>query len=50
MENPLWRPLKGKSRKKNNNLEANSHPGEKQLCQVVEQSVKYFSSYAHPKN
>ena len=31
-------------------LEANSHPGEKQLCQVVEESVKHFSSYAPPKN
>ena len=31
-------------------LDANSHPGEKQLCQILEESVKYFSSYAPPKN
>ena len=27
-------------------LHANSHPQEKQLCQIFEKSVKYFSSYA----
>ena len=31
-------------------LDANSQPGEKQLCQILEESVKYFSSYAPPKN
>ncbi len=31
-------------------LDANSHPGEKQLCQILEETVKYFSSYARPKN
>ena len=31
-------------------LDANSHSGEKQLCQNLEESVKYFSSYAPPKN
>ncbi len=31
-------------------LDANSHPGEKQLCQILEETVKYFSSYAPPKN
>ena len=31
-------------------LDANLHPGEKQLCQILEESVKYFSSYTPPKN
>ena len=31
-------------------LHANSHPQEKPLCQILEKSVKYFSSYAPPKN
>ena len=31
-------------------LHANSHPQEKQLCQILEKSVKYFLSYASPKN
>ncbi len=31
-------------------LHANSHPQEKQLCKILEKSVKYFSSYAPPKN
>ncbi len=29
-------------------LDVNSHPGEKQLCQILEETVKYFSSYAPP--
>ena len=32
------------------NSDANSYPGETQLCQVVKESVKYFSSYAPPQN
>ena len=31
-------------------LDGNSHSGEKQLCQNLEESVKYFPSYAPPKN
>ncbi len=31
-------------------LDANLYPGEKQLYQILEESVKYFSSYAPPKN
>ena len=31
-------------------LDANSHSGEKLLCQNLEESVKYFSNYAPPKN
>ena len=31
-------------------LDANPHPGEKELYQIFEESVKYFSSYARPKN
>ena len=31
-------------------LHANSHPQEKQLCQIFEKSVKYFSSYALSKD
>ena len=31
-------------------LDVNSHPGEKQLCQIWEETVKYFSSSAPPKN
>ncbi len=31
-------------------LDANSHPGEKPPCQILEESVKYLSSYAPPKN
>ena len=31
-------------------LHGNSHPGEKQLCQIIEELVKYFSNYAPPKN
>ncbi len=31
-------------------LYANSGPQEKQLCQILEKSVQYFSSYAPPKN
>ena len=31
-------------------LNVNSHPWEKQLCQFLEKSVKYFSSYSPPKN
>ena len=30
-------------------LHANSDPREKQLCQILEKSVKYFSSYGPPK-
>ena len=31
-------------------LHANSHPGVKQLCQILEESVKNLSSYAPPKS
>ena len=31
-------------------LHVNSHPWEKQLCQILDKSVKYFSSYAPIKN
>ena len=31
-------------------LHANSHPQEKQMCQILEKSVKYFLTYAPSKN